>query len=132
LVVSTAALISGTTPNGATEAFVAAINGADLEVAVGCLTREACLITPDSTAVRGRAEIRGVLAQMIAQRLEIEVSASSAIAAGEIAHLKQQWRIQVGTDSARPYTRDVNPLCVLQRVEARWKLAIVAPWGLPR
>lgn len=116
---------------GATETFVAAINGADLKAAAGCLTREARLITPDSTAVSGRADIRAVLDQMIAQRLRIAVSNSSAIAAGEIAHLKQQWRIQIGADSDRPYTREVDPLLVLQRVEDRWKLAIVAPWGLP-
>lgn len=67
---------------------------------------------------------------MIAQSLGIAVSASSTIAAGEVAHLKQRWRIQIGTDSCRPYTREVDPLFVVRRVEARWKLAIVAPWGL--
>ena len=120
-----------TVPHAATDAFVAAINAADLEAATASFTREACLITPDSTAVRGRSEIRGVLDQMIAQRLRIAVSTPSTIAAGEIAHLKQRWRIQTGGDSGRPYARDVDALFVVQRLEARWKLAIGAPWGLP-
>jgi uncharacterized protein (TIGR02246 family) len=119
------------TPRDTAEAFAAAINGGDLEAAAGCFTPEARLITPDSTAVSGRADIRAVLNQMIAQRLRIAVYVSSAIAAGEIAHLKQRWRIQIGADSGRPYTREVDPLLVLQRVEDRWKLAILAPWGLP-
>jgi ketosteroid isomerase-like protein len=128
---STAALTGATTPHGGTEAFVAAINGGDLEAAAGCFTREARLITPDSTAVSARADIRAVLDQMIAQRLRIAVSTSTAIAAGEIAHLKQRWRIRIAADSDCPYTRDVDPLLVLQHLEARWKLAILAPWGLP-
>lgn len=109
---STAALTAASTPQAATEAFVAAINGAELEAAAGCFTREARLITPDSTAVSGRAEIRAVLDQMIAQRFAIAVSNSTAIAAGEIAHLKQRWRIQIGAEADRPYAREVDPLLV--------------------
>jgi ketosteroid isomerase-like protein len=97
--VSTAALTAASTPQAATEAFVAAINGPELKAAAGCFTREARLITPDSTAVSGRAEIRAVLDQMIAQRFAIAVSNSTAIAAGEIAHLKQRWRIQIGAEA---------------------------------
>lgn len=128
---STTAPICASTPHAATEAFAAAINRGDLEAAAGCFTREACLITPDSTSVRNRAEIRGLLAQMIAQQMAIAVSAAGVLAAGEIAHLKQRWRIQIGAGSGRPYSREVDPLLVLQRVEGSWKLAIVAPWGLP-
>lgn len=123
--------IAATTPRVTTEAFVAALNDRDLETAVGCCSREACLITPDSTAVSGRGEIRGILAQMIAQRPGIAIGGSSAIVAGEVAHLKQRWRIRIDADSARPHTWEVDARFVAQRIEASWKLAIVAPWGLP-
>ena len=56
------------TPQQSTAAFVQAINEARLDDAARCFAKNACLLTPDSTAIRGRGEIRAILAQMIALR----------------------------------------------------------------
>ena len=55
-------------PDNALASFTAALSGGDLHGAAACFTRQGCLITPDGTAVRGRSDIAGVLAQLIASR----------------------------------------------------------------
>jgi ketosteroid isomerase-like protein len=52
---------SGAVPQESTLAFVEAINQADLDGATNCFALDACLVTPDSTAIRGREEIRPIL-----------------------------------------------------------------------
>ena len=110
--------------------FVRALSAGDLDAATACFARDACLITPDATAVHGRDRIRPLLAQLVARRTEIEVELSTVIGAGEVILASERWRVRSGAGEKAPRIEQVlDSTLVLRRVEAEWKLAIAAPWG---
>lgn len=105
-----------------------ALVAGDLESASACFARDGCLITPDATAIHGRDRIRPVLAQLIAQRIDVSVEISHVVGGGEVRLVRERWRIQTGVEPAR-FVQVLHPTLVLRRIEAEWKLAIAAPWG---
>lgn len=108
--------------------FAFALTSGDLELAAGCFAREGCLITPDATAIHGRDNIRPVLAQLIATRIEIEVQLSNAVGGGGVAIASERWRVRFGVAGGRR-VQTIHPTFVLHRIDSAWKLAIAAPWG---
>jgi uncharacterized protein (TIGR02246 family) len=110
-------------------AFVSAVNRGDLDGAAECFANDACLLTPDATAIRGRQEIRPILAQLIARESRIEVLASSFLAAGEVALASERWAMSSAGPEGRTFEQCLTPTLVLRMAEGRWKLAVAAPWG---
>ncbi len=117
------------TPERATLAFVEAQNGGNLDAAASFFARDACFLTPDATAIRGREEIRAVLAQLIASRAKIQVEGQSMLTAGEMALSVQRWTMRSG-GVGTPFAQTSSSTVLLRRLECSWKLLIVAPWGL--
>jgi uncharacterized protein (TIGR02246 family) len=109
-------------------AFAAALNAGRLEAAIACFTRDACLVTPDATAVHGREQIRLLLAQMIARETQIEIVPIAELQAGEVAVTQQRWIVRSRGAAGARYTQQLDATLVLRRLESRWKLAIAAPW----
>jgi uncharacterized protein (TIGR02246 family) len=123
------AVLSGAkTPRESTRAFAASISRGDLDAAACCFAKDACLVTPDATAVRGRDEIRPILHQLIVVESQIEVQESSIVLAGEVALGTERWVVtSPGSDDA-PFTRALTPTLVLREVEGVWKIAVAMPW----
>jgi len=117
------------TPGESTRALAASISRGDLEAATSCFAKDACLLTPDSTVVRGREEIRPILQQMIAAGSKIEVQESSIVLAGEVALGSERWVMSSAGSEGEPFTRALTPTMVLRQVEGVWKLAVAIPWG---
>jgi uncharacterized protein (TIGR02246 family) len=115
-------------PQESTRAFAEAISGGDLEAAAHCFAKDACLVTPDATAVRGREEIRPILRQLIASGSRIEVKESSVVLAGEVALGTERWVITTPASEGESFTRSLTPTMVLRRLEGAWKLAVAIPW----
>lgn len=109
--------------------FAAALGAGDLDGATACFARDACLVTPDSTTVRGRNSIRPVLAQLILIRTEISIQLSSALIVAEAALLRGHWTIRSNGVEGTRFERVTSPILVAHRIEAEWKLQIAAPWG---
>ncbi|MGN6663399.1 MAG: YybH family protein [Solirubrobacterales bacterium] len=106
-----------------------ALSAGDLRGASACLARDACLLTPDGTAVHGRDSVRRVLAQLIAADVGVEVEHSRILAAGDTALLRERWRISSnGVDGTR-VTGRLCPTLSLQRIEGAWKVAVLVLWG---
>jgi ketosteroid isomerase-like protein len=123
------AVLSGAqTPQESTRAFAASISRGDLDGAAYCFAKDACLVTPDATAVRGRDEIRPILHQLIVLESEIEVQESSILPAGEVALGTERWLITSPGSDAAPFTRSLTPMVVLRELEGVWKLAVALPW----
>lgn len=123
------AVLSGAkTPQESTRAFAASISRGDLDAAAHCFAKDACLVTPDATAVRGRQEIRPILHQLIVLGSRIEVQESSVLAAGEVALGSERWLITSPGSEGDPFTRTLTPMLVLRQLEDVWKLAIALPW----
>lgn len=126
---STAVREGTRTPEGSTRALAASISRGDLETATSCFAKDACLLTPDATVVRGREEIRSILQQLIAARSQIEVQESAIVLAGEVALGSERWLVSSAGSDGKPFTRALTPTVVLRRVEGVWKLAVAMPWG---
>ena len=108
--------------------LAASISRGDLDAAARCFAKDACLVTPDATAVRGREEIRPILHQLIASGSRIEVQESSIILAGEMAFVTERWLVATPGSKGAPFTRSLTPSMVLRRLEGAWKLAVAIPW----
>jgi ketosteroid isomerase-like protein len=126
---STAVREGARTPGGSTRALAASISRGDLEAATSCFAKDACLLTPDATVVRGREEIKPILRQMIASGAKIEVQESSIVLAGEVALGTERWVMSSAGSEGTPFTRALTPTMVLRQLEGVWKLAVAMPWG---
>jgi len=106
-----------------------ALSAGNLDTAAACFARDACLITPDGTAVHGRERIRSVLAQLVLARAQVAVELSSTLVAGGIALTRERWTIRSPGADGRALVRRTEPMLVLRWIEEEWKLALAAPWG---
>jgi ketosteroid isomerase-like protein len=124
------AVLSGArTPLESTRVFAESISGGDLDGATYCFAKDACLLTPDATVVRGREEIRPILHQLIVLETQIEVQESSIVLAGEVALGTERWVVSSAGSEGTPFTRTLTPTLVVRQLEGVWKLAIAMPWG---
>jgi len=123
------AVIAGArTPRESTRALAASVSRGDLDGAARCFAKDACLITPDATAVRGREEIKPILHQLIVAGSQIEVQESSIVLAGEVALGSERWLVTSAGSEGSPFTRTLTPTIVLRQIEDLWKLAVAMPW----
>ena len=123
-----AVLTGAQTPQESSRAFAASISRGDLDAAAHCFAKDACLVSPDATAVRGRDEIRPILHQLIVLESQIEVQESSVLAAGEVALGTERWLVTSPGSEGSPFTRALTPMLVLRQLEDVWKLAVALPW----
>jgi ketosteroid isomerase-like protein len=112
--------------------FAAAINSGDLHGAGNCFTRDACLLTPDQTAVHGRDQIRAVLAQLIDRQVKIEILASFLLLAGDLALGAERWRLRTIAADGTDFEQISHPTLIARCSEGDWRLAIATPWGWGR
>jgi uncharacterized protein (TIGR02246 family) len=109
--------------------LTAAICARDLQAASACFCRDACLLTPDATAVRGRGSIRALLRQMTAADTRVELEVSSTVCAEDLALVRGTWRTVLPDAAGRPFTRETAATVALRRTDQDdWKLQIFAPW----
>jgi uncharacterized protein (TIGR02246 family) len=124
-----AVLEGARSPREGTRALAASISRGDLDAAAHCFTKDACLLTPDATTVRGREGIKPILRQLIAAGSKIEVQESSIVLAGEVALVTERWQVTSAGSEGAPFTRTLTPTLVMRRLEGAWKLAVAMPWG---
>ena len=105
------------------------IGAGNLAAATGCFARDACLLTPDATAIHSREHIRPVLAQLIARHIRIEVEHSNVLVAGDVAFVREHWQVTAHDATGSHYEQSCNPSMVLKRIEGSWKVSIGALWG---
>jgi uncharacterized protein (TIGR02246 family) len=117
-------------PLEAVDRFSAALNGGALDAAAACFTREACLITPDGTAINGRSEIAAILAQLIARGTRIEAEHLVLQTAGDVALASGRLTMRCPGPAEQSLTQSLTSALALRRLEARWKISIFSPWAL--
>ncbi len=116
-------------PGEASHILARAIRDRDIDVASSCFARDACFVAPDATTTHGRDEIRSLLTQMIGTDTRVEVEASTALIAGDIALVSEHWQISFRDVYGTPF-RQMSPAnMVLRRIGDDWTLVIAAPWG---
>ncbi len=118
------------TPEQALCSFAEALDSSDLDAAVLCFARDAGFLTRDATLIHGREEIRAILAQLIAMRLQVQVEQRSMLPLGDVALSSERWRMRFAAPDGAPFEQTSRATVVLRRIEDRWKLLLAAPWGL--
>ena len=119
-------------PQRTSATLARALSLGDLGAATACFAKDACLLTPDATAIRGRDEIKPILAQLVARQTRVDVLLSSVLHAGELAICAEHWLIRSAGPGDVPFEQRSRPTLVLRRLDGEWKLAIAAPWGWDR
>jgi ketosteroid isomerase-like protein len=110
-------------------AFTGSLGVGDLDGATASFARDACLVTPDATSVRGRNSIRAVLAQLILVRTEFVDQVASLVMVDDAALFRGRWTIRSNGVGGARFEQVANPILVAQRIEAEWRLRIAALWG---
>jgi ketosteroid isomerase-like protein len=110
----------------ASRSLAEAIRAGDLEAAESCFAADACLITPDATAVHGLTEIRAILAQLIEAGAVIQIESGSVVRAGELALGSERLHFR---SRGVPHRQTFSASTVLRRRQEDWRIAIAAPWG---
>lgn len=118
-----------THPGSTRPSLPAYLSTGKLEAATACFARDACLLTPDATAIHGRESIRPLLAQLIAQRPRIEIEFSNVLVGDEVAFVQERWRVRTAGAEGSKFERTLESTQVLRQIEGHWKIVIAAPWG---
>jgi ketosteroid isomerase-like protein len=105
------------------------LSAGDLDGVGACLARDACLLTPDATAVHGRESVRRVLAQLIAADVRIEVECSRVLVAGDTALSREHLHVSSNSVDGTRVRGKLRPTLTLQRIEGTWKVAVLVLWG---
>ncbi|HMC49678.1 MAG TPA: nuclear transport factor 2 family protein [Solirubrobacterales bacterium] len=105
------------------------IGSGNLDAATRCFARDACLLTPDATAIHDREHIRPLLAQLISRRVRIEVEQSNVLVAGDVAYVRELWQVSARVAAGSQYEHSCDPSLVLKRIEDSWKISIATLWG---
>lgn len=113
----------------AVRSFAAALSAGDVPRAAACFTREACLITPDGTAIHGRAEIVPILAQLAARRTELDVEQLVLHPAGDVCLAGGRFSMRSDGPEGVRYSECCSPILTLRSVEGLWKIAVLSPWA---
>lgn len=116
-------------PGHVSRAFARALELGDLKAATTALTRDACFLTRDATAINGREQIRAVLAQLIARRPRFHVVPHGLLSFGDLVLASERWEINFQAEGAAPLRESTSATLLLRRVDSEWKLALLAPWG---
>jgi len=119
-----------TTPNSPAEvsdAFVQAVNAADLESAIGLYREDAVLLAPDGSQARGAGAIRGLLENLISMRVQMTTRVRSVIVADDFAVASEDWTMRLDADDTEQHGRSI--VCFANG-EDGWRFLIDAPWGL--
>lgn len=108
--------------------FISALNDDDLEAATRCFARDACFLTPDATAIRGRDSVRSFLAQLIASEHHIDADLGTTVIAGDVAFCRNRLKTVSGARTGVPFKQHSESTAILRHREDNWRLQILALW----
>jgi len=120
-------------PEAVSAAFASAMRARDLAAAVEHWLEDALMIQADGQTLRGRDAIASALGALIDNRVVVEISLDRVLSAGDVA-VGVGSLTRSGADAdGEPFTPSSESAIVYARQpDGRWRLAIDAPWGLPK
>jgi uncharacterized protein (TIGR02246 family) len=121
------------TPEELSAAFAAAIASGDIDAALQMWAEDAALVQAGGEALRGREAIGQALRALVDNGIALQIELAHTFTAGDVA-------VGVGTLTMRgnghegePFEQRSDSIVVYRRgPDGRWRIALDAPWGLPR
>lgn len=114
-------------PEEIVDRFGAALRPGDVDAATALFSREGCFVTPDSTVIQGRPQVRGFLQQLVDTAEELTIEQRTMLLAGDVAVGSETWAMRVGRATSAP-RRVSRSTIVLGRTDGAWRIAVVDPW----
>jgi ketosteroid isomerase-like protein len=115
------------TPHEIVDGFGLALRAGDVGTATALFSRHACFVTPDSTVIQGRAQIGPFLRQFVEMAGELHFEQRTMVTAGDVAIGSENWTVGFGGNGGK-LRRTTRSTIVLNRIEGRWRIAVVDPW----
>lgn len=124
--------VGSATPEQLAQAFAAAIGRRDVEGALAMWSEDAAILTPDGTALCGRDQIRRALLALIDNGARVRVEIERLHRAGDVALATGSLTLS-GEGAAGAFEqRGESTVVYVRGADGQWRIAIDAPWGLPR
>ena len=121
------------TPQQLSAAFAAAIRSRDLAAAVALWLDDALIVQPDGTAIQGRDAIETTLRALIENDIAIDIHLARVLVTGPAAVGLGTLTMRGQGEDGRPFEQHSQSAIVYaRRPDGQWRLAIDAPWGLPK
>jgi ketosteroid isomerase-like protein len=114
-------------PDEVVDGFGAALCAGDVGTATALFSRHGCFVTPDSTVIRGRREIRDCLRQFVDMAGELTIDRRTMLIAGDVAIGSEYWTLRFDGGTG-PVSRTSRSTIVLGRVEGIWRIGVIDPW----
>ncbi len=120
-------------PEALSEAFAVAINAGDVAAALDLWIEDAGIVQPDGRMLRGRDLIGDALRAIVENAVRVELEVAAVFTTSEAAVAVGSLRMSgAGEDGAAFITESQSVVVYSKGADGRWRLAIDAPWGLPR
>jgi len=121
------------TPEELSAAFAAALERGDVEGALEMWTRDATILSADGEPVRGREAVGAALRSLIANGARVEIELTRTITAGDVAVGLGTLTLSGRAHDGGEYSQRSSSTVIYSRgADGRWRIALDAPWGLPR
>ena len=109
-----------------------AINRRDLDAAVALWAEDAAIVAPDGSLVRGRDGIVKALEGLLGNGTRFDAELTGLFEAGDTALATGSLTLR-GDGHDGPFEQRSDSIVVYARdADGLWRIALDAPWGLPR
>ena len=124
---------SAATPEELAAAFAAAITAGDVPAALELWDADAALVDAGGEAIRGREAIAPVLQALVDNQITLEAVLARAVTTGDLALGVGTLTMRGNGHEGEPFEQRSESIVVYRRgADGRWRIALDAPWGLPR
>jgi uncharacterized protein (TIGR02246 family) len=122
-----------TTPEQLSAAFAAAIATRDVTAALELWAEDAALVQAGGEALRGRDAIEPALSALVHNGVALEIDLVRSFVAGDVAVGLGTLTMRGNGHDGEPFEQRSESLVVYRRgPDGNWRIALDAPWGLPR
>ena len=119
------------TPDELDTLFAKALNGGDLDALVSLYEPDASLMPSPGNVVVGKVAIRAALAQFLAAKPAMTLSARTLSHVGDLALVTARWQLDLTDPQGKAVTLSGQSVEVLRRqTDGRWLFAIDFPFGV--
>jgi uncharacterized protein (TIGR02246 family) len=119
------------TPDEIDTLFAKALNAGDLDALVSLYEPEASLMPSPGAVVTGKPAIRSALADFLAGKPSMTLTARTVAQSGDVALVTARWQLALTGPDGKPMTMNGQSVEVVRRQpDGHWLFAIDFPFGV--